>query len=183
MHSPGRRVALVALIDGSVGSGSGNGRQLPPETHNGEPQRHPFLATLSHASQKERGSLYPLPNKRGDACRTTRPIAALLRAGFVEERETDQQGDVARTARDLSFGLYLTSVDAAAIGIEADGAENAETPIEPVTTSTSAASVRGTSKIAGVIEMLSREDGASITGLIEATGWLRHHAGGADWPA
>jgi hypothetical protein len=129
---------------------------------------------LSHASRQANGSLCPLPDTLGDARRTTRPIAALVRAGFVEEREAGQPGEAARTDGDLSFGLYLTSAGAAAIGIEPEGASSGAAPATPGSSSAAAFSARGTSKIAHVIELLSRGDGASVAELIEATGWLPH---------
>lgn len=129
---------------------------------------------LSHASRQADGSLFPLPDTLGDARRTTRPIAALVLAGFVEEREAKQPSNAARTDGDLCFGLYLTPAGAAAIGIEPEDAPSGEIPGDPAPSSAPIAPARGTSKIAHVIDLLSRGAGASTAELIEATGWLPH---------
>jgi hypothetical protein len=129
---------------------------------------------LSHASRQGDGSLYPLPETLCDARRTTRPIAALLRAGLIEERETSDTAAIARVDGDLSYGLYLTADGAAAIGLEPEDAESrSDGKVEP-NPPAPAAPIQRPSKIATVIELLSREGGASSAELIETTGWLPH---------
>lgn len=129
---------------------------------------------LSHASQQAGGSLYPLPDTINDPRRTARPIVALLRAGLIEEREANTSADVARTDGDLRFGLYLMPAGAAAIGIELEDGPAANVPLDPVPPSVPTASTPGLTKIARVIDLLSREGGACVPDLIEATGWLPH---------
>ena len=128
---------------------------------------------LYHASRQPGGSLHPLPDTIKDGRRTTRRIAALVRGGLIEEREAEQREDICRTDGELTFGLYLTASGAAAVGVELDTMESrparAHPAAEAITTSD-----RGTSKIANVLKLLCRDDGASIADMIEATGWLPH---------
>jgi hypothetical protein len=126
---------------------------------------------LSHASRQPRGSLYPLPETVGDAARTKQPVAALLRRGFVEEREVAQPADAARIDGDLSYGLYLTPAGAKAIAVEPDDLQDVAASVR---TAAGEAPARDKSKISGVVDLLSRIDGASVAELIEATGWLPH---------
>ena len=52
--------------------------------------------------------------------------------------------------------------------------ENPAPVVPPAPTAKPQANLRGESKIAGVIALLSREQGATLAELVEATGWLAH---------
>jgi hypothetical protein len=126
------------------------------------------LILLSTASQRDDGSFYPLPTSLADAGDiATKAIAALAKRGFAEERESREAAIVARTDGDLRYGMFITAAGTAVID---------QTHVVDVKTSTSTAVV-GTpkvSKTSAVLALLNREDGAFISELIAATGWLPH---------
>ena len=128
---------------------------------------------LSAASQRESGSILPLPSTMSASGGTTKAVGALISRGLAEQRETSDANAVHRVDGDIRWGVFLTAAGAAAIGVEtADPAgDNASTaPPAP------AASVapKAPTKAAAVISLLGRPDGATMTELIEATGWLPH---------
>jgi hypothetical protein len=60
---------------------------------------------LSHASQRDSGSLYPLPAHLSDGGKHAgKTIAALVRRGLVEERTTSGRDAIAREDGDIGFG-------------------------------------------------------------------------------
>jgi hypothetical protein len=73
---------------------------------------------LSNASQRDNGSLYPLPDKHSEADpRVIKALAGLLSAGLAEEREASDFATLARTDGDVGYGLFATSAALAAIGL------------------------------------------------------------------
>ena len=119
---------------------------------------------LAHAAKCDSGSLYPLPNTLTSKAGATRSIVSLVKAGLVEERETSVAAEVARQDGDLGYGRFVTADGLAAIGVD-DYAGEAEAPPTPAPR---------TSKIAGVLALLGRDEGATLAELITATGWLPH---------
>ena len=122
---------------------------------------------LSHASQRESLSLYPLPDGKAAGPRVAKAIAALIAAGLAQERETTEPGTIAREHGDLAYGLYATEAGLAAIGVETPGAP-------PVVTEPAAPQPPRQTKAALVIGLLEGEGGATLPDLIAATGWLPH---------
>jgi hypothetical protein len=127
---------------------------------------------LSHASQATSGSLVPLPaGCAPEDEKITKAVASLLRRKLVEEREANAAGEVWRAGDVTPTGLFITPAGLSAIGVETDlAAENAASAPCPAPT---AGAVR-TSKIARVLMLLQRPDGASIADIIAATNWLPH---------
>jgi hypothetical protein len=119
---------------------------------------------LAHAAQCDSGSLYPLPTTLTSRAGAARSIMSLVKAGLVEERETSVAAAVARQDGDLGYGMFVTAAGLAAIGVDDDAGEAEATP----------APASRTSKIAGVLELLGRDEGATLAELITATGWLPH---------
>jgi hypothetical protein len=127
---------------------------------------------LSAASQRSTGSLLPLPSSLAEGSRAAKAISALLAAALIEERETSVTADVHRTDSDLSFGLYVTPAGLAAIGVECgDQAGDGDAVPPPIT---SAPPTPRQSKTAAVLALLTRDKGATLPELIDATGWLPH---------
>jgi len=141
------------------------------------------LILLSTASQRDDGNLLPLPAAAGsDKGRTDRAIAVLLSGGFVKEVEVTDSANIWREIEDKRFVISITDVGRTAIGTgedipsdpkstAGDGAElqNGSQPGLPTPSAP-----RSGSKQALLLEMLSRENGATIDELIVATGWLPH---------
>jgi hypothetical protein len=134
---------------------------------------------LSTASQREDGSVLPLPASITPGGGASKAVAALLKRGLAEERETRNTTAVDRTDGDIGYGVFLTAAGAEAIGVElpelAVGDDAGVAASAPSATAASAtASPKPPSKTAAVLALLSRPDGATLPELIEATGWLPH---------
>ena len=72
---------------------------------------------LSTASQREGGSLYPLPTTlTAPKPAITKSVAALITSNLAEERETHDSALVARTNGDLRYGVFITPAGLSAIG-------------------------------------------------------------------
>ncbi len=138
------------------------------------------LMLLSAASQRE-DHLITLPETlRGGALKAV--TAKLLAHGLIAEVPvTLTQPALHRADDGQATGLKLTRAGFAAIGIEPEGAgpedqdrpEDRPSPEQPRPARTTA---RDGSKRARVVELLSREAGASLDELVQATGWLPHSA-------
>ena len=155
------------------------------------------LVLLSAASQRDDHCLVRAEGpKRAQA---QRAVAKLLEAGLLKEIRAKAGAPIWR--RDDEFGqtyaLKLTAAGAKAIAVdeatafESMGEQRANHPIsvnpkpEPVSdpagidrpnsnVASTPTSPRGGTKIAQVIELLQRGDGATLAELVAATGWLSH---------
>ena len=130
------------------------------------------LVLLSAAAQHQ-NRLLPRPDHLGD--RAAQSLATkLMRAGLVDE-VTVLSGQPHWHADDEArrVGLRITAQGLAAIGLdEADErcAPKPERQAEPEATR----APRAGSKKAAVLDLLRREEGATLDDLIAATGWLPH---------
>jgi hypothetical protein len=124
---------------------------------------------LTHAAQRDGGSLLPLPeNLASKPARTPTAIKALVKRGFACEQETMDKASVYRTDGDLQFGAFITPACLAAINIGEDedvGPDEHAPASEPNP---------ATSKRDTVLALLRRESGATLAELIQATSWLPH---------
>lgn len=84
---------------------------------------------LSTASQRDSGSLLPLPSTVAPGGGTAKALAALIKRGFAEERETIDEAAARRFEGDLRFGVFITTAGAMAIGIEPG--ENSDEALAP----------------------------------------------------
>jgi len=127
---------------------------------------------LASACQRGDGSILPLPTsiKRGGG--VAKALAALLRQQLAEEREVAGAAPVHRTDGDIRFGLFVTAAGRVAIGM-ADGSKQTTNTTAPPSPAVADAGKTPT-KIATVLALMARPDGASVAELIEATGWLPH---------
>jgi hypothetical protein len=125
---------------------------------------------LAHAALCDSRSLYPLPTTLTSKAGAARSIVSLVKAGLVEERETSVVAAIARQDGDLGYGMYVTAAGLAAIGVD----DSADEQVVVEVGAAAAPPAPRTSKIAGVLELLGRDEGATLTELITATGWLPH---------
>ncbi len=126
---------------------------------------------LSHAAKQSNASLYPLPAAMDGAHhRVTRAIAALTKLRLIDERETSEAGIIHRVDADLRYGLFINAAGLAAIGV-CEPSELDEAMLTPPAPDPAPTRV---SKSAVVIDLLSRETGATGPELIAATSWLPH---------
>jgi hypothetical protein len=130
------------------------------------------LVLLSHAAQRDDGIIYPLPETAArDEPRTAKELKSLVRRKLIEEVEVTDGAQSWRAEGDLYFGLVLTEAGREALGLGAD-TENAG-PAE-LTEANASATPREGSKIARVIALLQRSEGATLGEMVDATGWLPH---------
>ncbi len=144
---------------------------------------------LSAASQRDTGSLLPLPEALRPGGGTAKALAALIRNGLAEKRPTDNPAAARRNDNDGDepVGIFITLAGAAAIGIEPEqlgpqvvgavdrSGEVGTGRVKPAPASAPASAPAGRpSKSAAVLALLSRDDGATLAELIAATGWLPH---------
>lgn len=130
------------------------------------------LLVLSAASQRPDGLLTPPERLRGAALQIFQRKLVELR--LVSElavgptdpawHQSDERGRI---------GLQISPTGLAALGLEPEGT-NPEPEPAPAPDSPSNATPRSGSKIAVVLELLQRPEGASIDELVAATQWLPH---------
>jgi hypothetical protein len=130
------------------------------------------MILLSAASARPDGNLFPLLNSiAGDRDRVDKAIASLLERGLVEERAVADRGHCWQQREGERIGLFITPAGIALIAPPADsvGANDIQTDAPaPLPTP------RPSSKSTLVVDLLRRENGASIDELITTTGWLPH---------
>ena len=129
---------------------------------------------LTHAAQNDTASLYPLPQTLRRGGGIIKAIAALVSAGYADERETHEAGAVNRTDGDLRYGIFATAAGLAAIGI-VDGEQGDAAPPSPAPApAASTLAMPRITKTSTVVALLSQPAGATLPELITATGWLPH---------
>jgi hypothetical protein len=130
---------------------------------------------LAYAAQRDGGSLLPLPGTlAGKAACAQKSIAALVKRGLAEERETNDVAAACRVDGDLSYGVFVTAAGLAGIGIEADAADDGSGAAATAVAPAPAAKPPRATKVAGVVALLERDGGATLAELVTATGWLPH---------
>jgi hypothetical protein len=132
---------------------------------------------LSTASQRDNGSILPLPACITPGGGAAKAIAALLKRSLAEERETSEPTLVHRRDADVCYGVFISVVGAAAIGVDAgDVATESSALVRPEADAAPSPSLspKASSKTVSVLALLRRPDGATLAQLIELTGWLPH---------
>jgi hypothetical protein len=136
------------------------------------------LILLSSASQREDGHFLPLPDAAKEkAAAANKALAALLKKGFASEVHTKDVAQQWREDGEWRIGLVITEAGLKAIDAgdeppkDTPGAQQAPPATAPTQ---SKPNLREGSKQKLVVDLLSREGGASIAELVEATGWLPH---------
>jgi hypothetical protein len=164
------------------------------------------LVLLSAASQRDDHCLVPSAGpKRAQA---QRAVAKLLEAGLVKEMRAKAGAPIWRRDDETgqTYALKLTAAGAKAIAVDETGPSEGEAERGPDPSvapkpepgsdlaaafdrpnsgvASTPTSPRGGTKIAQVVELLQRGDGATLAELVAATGWLAaHDAGRAYRPA
>jgi hypothetical protein len=123
---------------------------------------------LSQAAQRDSGSLYPLPASiTAPAGGIARSLASLVKRGLVAESETTTPECVWRVDGLTRHGMFITAAGKDAIGIE-------EASAQVVTTVPPTVPAPRQTKAALVLALLGRGEGATLSELVQATGWLPH---------
>jgi hypothetical protein len=135
------------------------------------------LILLSHAAKTDGGSALPLPDSVTDQPRAEKELKALLRRSLLAETETSLPAASWREDGNIHFGLIITKQGTDAIGLgDAEDGGHGETGNDgsDAETPAPAREARSDSKIARVLALLRRTEGATLAELVEATGWLPH---------
>lgn len=123
---------------------------------------------LSTAAGREEGSLLPMPGSlAGKDEQVRKAIEQLIKRGLAAEAEVTDRSITSREEGDRRFAALITDAGKHAIGVmEPDAAQQSPPPVrgEP----------RCDTKQAKVLDLLQREQGASVADIVEATGWLPH---------
>jgi hypothetical protein len=135
------------------------------------------LVVLSTAANRADGSLFPPAasvTARADLIR--RSIEALIRKQLALEFKTEDAGCSWRRDGDTCFGVVITDAGRTALAMALPSdvpAPEPEPNTVPVQASATEAPARP-SKIGAVLDLLHREEGATLPELVDATGWLPH---------
>ena len=148
------------------------------------------LALMRAAAQRDDRCLVPSPTLKGDAAQKV--AAKLIAANLAREIKAKAGAPVWRRDSEggQPFALKLTAAGSKAIAVEEESAAASESegPASPQAIVASISSVdaaaeprhpdeaapREGSKLAAVVDMLRRNNGATIGDLTAATGWLPH---------
>ena len=131
------------------------------------------LVLLSTAAARDTASLLPFPTSvSGEPARIAKAVSELMRRSLVEETPTKDHMLRWRDDGGDSIGLVITDKGRTAIGA-IEGAPS-ETESKASDTGVVPQPPPLSNKTSLVVGLLEREDGASITDLIDATGWLAH---------
>jgi DNA-binding MarR family transcriptional regulator len=153
------------------------------------------LVILSAAAQRADAMALPLPKSlninRGAA---TSALKGLIKRGLLAERPATKDDEAWRETEDgQRIALAVTSAGLEAIGVEPEEVPSAVARVaEPkrpakktkqarkgAASCRRATTIRLGTKQALLIDMLEREGGATITEIVEATGWQPHSIRGA----
>jgi hypothetical protein len=133
------------------------------------------LVLLCTASNRIDGSLFPPAasvTARADYIR--RSVKALIRKKFAYEFETEDARCAYRRDGDTCFAVLITDAGRTALAMILPGEGQASQPEAsgyPVSAATAECPSRP-SKIDMFLNLLRREEGASLPELVDATGWL-----------
>jgi len=140
------------------------------------------LVILSTASAREHLNLVPLPDCLGQRDERIEAILDdLVRHKLAFEQTGVPLDQTWRTIDDQRVGLVITPAGLKAIGVETDGEVDAA-DVEIEVTADDQPSIKPTrtaTKTQQVIDLLSRDEGATLAEIVEATGWLKHTSSAA----
>jgi len=125
------------------------------------------LVLLSAASQRK-DALVVL----AEPTAVSRTVAALIRRGLLAEVPVVRRQPSWREDANGPVGLQITKAGFTALGLDKEPPAVVQTP--PSGSSIVAVEVRAGTKQAAVVELLARDQGATLRELSAATGWLPH---------
>lgn len=129
------------------------------------------LILLTSANQRENGQVLPVPESiSGAGPRLKKSLSSLLKRSLVCEIEAAAADQVWREEGGRQFSLVIADAGRAALvggSGDSDGSSTTPAPAE-------AAPTRSPTKQDRVIELLKRQEGATLGELTGATAWLPH---------
>lgn len=131
---------------------------------------------LATAAQRDDRHLLPFAAALGTPNdRVRKAIAALIKHGLIKEQVTTTAEQVWRNEDDQRLGLVISSAGLQAIGVEHAGLEaSCEQPVVQQSDVAPNPPAERQTKSKLVLSMLSRNEGATLAEMVEATGWLPH---------
>lgn len=133
------------------------------------------LVLLAHAVKTSDGSMFPLPDTVSGPDRIQKELKALLRRGLIVEAKTTDRAASWRQVGEVHFGLFLTKQGTEALALAAREESTIAGPADGAQPAAPALrEARPGSKIANVLGLLRRTQGATLAELVGATGWLPH---------
>lgn len=130
------------------------------------------LILLSAAANRDNASLVPFPDTlTAPAERLTSAIATLLKAAYVEEGEVQDASVAWRQEGETNIGVRITDAGLAVIAV---GDGSPKNQVVPLAESIVVLSDRKQTKTALVLDLLRRDEGATLAELAMAAGWLPH---------
>ena len=136
------------------------------------------VALLASGEKREAGSILPLSDQLSDRAKMpTKAITQLLKRGLISETATREDAEAGRTEGNRKYGLMITASGRAAIGGDDTSTfklDDVEQPKLQPTCAGYTANLPPLTKTKIVIDLLWRDQGATIGELIAATGWLPH---------
>jgi len=129
---------------------------------------------LGIAAKRANGSILP-SSTSVDVTRAglTRAINTLIKRGLAQEADAANESSIWRTDGKRKVAAVITNAGRAAVA-EADGKKPEEAPPAAPQEDAAAVEVKPQTKQALLLEMLKREEGATLAQLVEATAWLPH---------
>ena len=134
------------------------------------------LILLSTAAQRDDGSVLPAADSIADQEERIRKVlTALLRRGLIEEVPIKDRTRAWREQDEQPLGLVLTSAGRAIVTSEDESASTADETNAPADKNEAPTpTARTGTKAELVLGLLRRSEGATLSELVDATGWLPH---------
>ena len=133
------------------------------------------LILLSTATQRDDGNLLPVADsiaKEGE--RVRKAVQSLLKRSLVEEGPTSDRRLAWREVDDTGIGVFITAAGRSLLEPTGDAGDSAAVASAPKAKKDHADAIRKDSKTGLVLGLLRRPEGATLTELVTATGWLPH---------
>ena len=133
------------------------------------------LILLTTAAQRLDGCLLPPAasiERQGDRIR--KAIPPLIKRALAEEVEVADASRSWRSEGETLIGVIITDDGRAAVGVEPASGDEPPATEEGRRVADPAQAPKPASKIAHVMTLLQRPEGASLAEMVDATGWLPH---------
>jgi DNA-binding MarR family transcriptional regulator len=129
---------------------------------------------LAIAAKRANGSILPPSTSIGvTRAGLTRAIKALIKRGLAQAADAADKDGIWRTEGKRKIAAVITDAGRTAVA-EADGKKPEDAPPAAPSEDSAATEVKPQTKQALLIELLQREEGATLAQLVEATSWLSH---------
>lgn len=127
------------------------------------------LVLLISARERPDKHLFPLPEGISPSGALTKSVSGLIKRSFAAEMEVASPEQTWREDGNLRFGLVITEA-----GRDAIKSKDTPPPAPAAVVDQPDPAGARTTKATQVIDLLKREQGATLQELVEATGWLPH---------